>query len=59
MSGILEPVFATLPGKGTRFRKTGFGFALGSGNSFPDFVPVEGFLAMIRAAQQIRRTEND
>ena len=30
------------------------GYALGSGNSIPDYVPVEGYLAMVRAAQHIR-----
>jgi uroporphyrinogen decarboxylase len=30
------------------------GFALGSGNSIPDFVPVENYLAMIRAAVDFR-----
>jgi uroporphyrinogen decarboxylase len=30
------------------------GFALGSGNSIPDYVPVEGFLAMNRAANEFR-----
>jgi uroporphyrinogen decarboxylase len=43
--------------KGTRFRATARGFALGSGNSIPDYVPVEGYLAMIEAAQNIRKAE--
>jgi uroporphyrinogen decarboxylase len=30
------------------------GFALGSGNSIPDYVPVENYLAMIRAAVEFR-----
>jgi uroporphyrinogen decarboxylase len=30
------------------------GFALGSGNSIPDYVPVEGYLAMIEAAREFR-----
>jgi uroporphyrinogen decarboxylase len=30
------------------------GFALGSGNSIPDYVPVEGYLAMVEAAREIR-----
>jgi len=42
---------------GTRFRRTASGYALGSGNSIPDYVPVDGYLAMIRAAQEIRRNE--
>jgi len=31
----------------------------GSGNSIPDYVPVENYLAMIRAAQWIRRDERN
>ena len=30
------------------------GFALGSGNSIPDYVPVSGYLAMIEAAREFR-----
>ncbi|HHV98859.1 MAG TPA: hypothetical protein GXX36_04685 [Clostridiaceae bacterium] len=30
------------------------GFALGSGNSIPDYVPVEGYLAMIETAREAR-----
>ena len=30
------------------------GFALGSGNSIPDYVPVEGYLAMVEAARSSR-----
>ncbi|MPM63556.1 hypothetical protein SDC9_110436 [bioreactor metagenome] len=33
------------------------GFALGSGNSIPDYVPVEGFLAMNRAANEFRSSQ--
>jgi len=43
---------------GTRFRKNANGYALGSGNSIPDYVPVENFLAMIRAVRQIRQQED-
>jgi uroporphyrinogen decarboxylase len=43
--------------KGCRFRQTARGYALGSGNSIPEYVPVEGYLAMIEAAQRIRRAE--
>jgi len=35
------------------------GYALGSGNSIPDYVAVQGYLAMIRAAQQIRQNEQE
>jgi uroporphyrinogen decarboxylase len=30
------------------------GFALGSGNSIPDYVPTQGYMAMIEAAREIR-----
>jgi len=43
--------------RGRRFRQQANGYALGSGNSIPEYVPTEGYLAMIRAAQQIRRDE--
>jgi len=33
------------------------GFALGSGNSIPDYVPLEGFLAMNRAANEFRLSQ--
>ena len=43
--------------KGTHFRSKAKGYALGSGNSIPDYVPVEGYLAMVKAAQEIRKRE--
>ncbi len=42
----------------TRFRATANGYALGSGNSIPLYVPSEAYLAMIRAGKEIRRREN-
>jgi uroporphyrinogen decarboxylase len=42
---------------GRRFREQSRGYALGSGNSIPDYVPVEGYLAMIEAARRLRRQE--
>jgi uroporphyrinogen decarboxylase len=50
---IVEDVYA----KGRRFRAKARGYALGSGNSIPDYVPVEGYLAMIEAARRIRTEE--
>ncbi len=52
-----EAVFEKVVDMGGRFRGSAAGFALGSGNSIPDYVPVEGYLAMIRAAKEIRRRE--
>jgi uroporphyrinogen decarboxylase len=48
---IIDEVFE----KGKRFRAAARGYALGSGNSIPDYVPVEGYLAMIEAARKIRQ----
>ena len=42
---------------GRQYRRTARGYALGSGNSIPEYIPVENFLAMIRAAQTIREEE--
>jgi uroporphyrinogen decarboxylase len=42
---------------GRRFRSLANGYALGSGNSIPDYVPVEGYLAMIEGARKIREAE--
>lgn len=42
--------------EGMRFRSNAKGYALGSGNSIPDYVPVDGYLAMVRAAQTIRQS---
>ncbi|MFC1509170.1 uroporphyrinogen decarboxylase family protein [Candidatus Omnitrophota bacterium] len=43
---------------GTRFRNNANGYALGSGNSIPDYVPAEGYLAMIEAVRKIREMES-
>ena len=43
--------------RGRRYRALAQGYALGSGNSIPEFVPVDGYLAMIEAAHQIRAAE--
>ena len=54
-----EVVLETVLELGQRFRKKTTGYALGSGNSIPEYVPVEGYMAMIRAVQQIRNLELD
>jgi len=41
----------------SRFRESARGYGLGSGNSIAGYVPVEGFKAMVDAAQEIRRRE--
>jgi uroporphyrinogen decarboxylase len=40
--------------KGIKYRNMAKGYALGSGNSIPEYVPVENYLAMLRAADTIR-----
>jgi len=42
---------------GGRFRRTACGYALGSGNSIPEYVPVDSYLAMVKAAQELRSRE--
>ncbi len=52
-----EVIHDTVVEQGRRFRKTAQGYALGSGNSIPDYVPTENYLAMVRAAQTLRQEE--
>jgi uroporphyrinogen decarboxylase len=52
-----EDIVRDVVDKATRFRRQARGYALGSGNSIPDYVPVEGYLAMIEAAHEIRRRD--
>jgi uroporphyrinogen decarboxylase len=52
-----DEVYAKVVEDATRFRAMTPGFALGSGNSIPDYVPTENYLAMVRAAQAIRERE--
>lgn len=52
-----EEIFEQVVELGQRFRRKARGYALGSGNSIPDYVPAEGYLAMIRAARHIREFE--
>jgi uroporphyrinogen decarboxylase len=52
-----DEVYREVLDKGQSYRKMSRGYALGSGNSIPGYVPVEGYLAMIDAAKEIRRRE--
>lgn len=52
-----EEIHALVLERGRKFRQMAKGYALGTGNSIPDYVPVEGYLAMVRAAQQLRQEE--
>jgi uroporphyrinogen decarboxylase len=42
---------------GRRFRDTARGYALGSGNSITDYMPVENYLAMVESARRIREED--
>jgi len=53
-----DEIFEEVVSLGREYRARARGYALGSGNSIPDYVPVENFLAMIRGAQQIREMEH-
>ena len=52
-----QEVFELVVDHGRQFRAAAQGYALGSGNSIPDYVPVDCFLAMIEAAKKIRTDE--
>lgn len=52
-----DDIYESVIEQGKRFRYTAKGYALGSGNSIPDYVPVENYLAMIKGAQRIREIE--
>jgi uroporphyrinogen decarboxylase len=49
-----DEIYARVLESGRRFRRTARGYALGSGNSIPNYVPTENYLAMVRAAQALR-----
>jgi len=52
-----ETVYQTVLEQGTLFRRTANGYGLGSGNSIPEYIPVDGYMAMIEATIEIRRRE--
>jgi len=54
-----ETVYKTVLEQGTLFRQTAKGYGLGSGNSIPGYIPVEGFQAMVEAVKEIRRREKN
>jgi uroporphyrinogen decarboxylase len=49
-----EEIYEKVVTKGKQYRDMARGYALGSGNSIPDFIPVENYLAMIEGAKAIR-----
>ena len=52
-----DDVFQTVLKQGTLFRAKANGYGLGSGNSIPGYIPVDGFMAMIEGARAIRKNE--
>ena len=49
-----DDVYRMVLEKGKKFRNMTAGYGLGSGNSIPEYVPVDGFMAMVDAAKKIR-----
>ena len=52
-----KTIFDEVVRQGTRYRQAARGFALGSGNSIPSYVPPENYVAMVEAVQALRRRE--
>lgn len=52
-----EDIFQTVFKQGTIFRAKANGYGLGSGNSIPEYIPVDGFMAMIEGVLAIRKNE--
>lgn len=52
-----DDIFKTVVEQGTIFREKANGYGLGSGNSIPGYIPVDGFMAMIEGAMSIRDNE--
>jgi len=52
-----DEVYNIIMEKGEKYMKTAKGFGLGSGNSIAEYVPTEGFQAMIDAACELRKRQ--
>ena len=52
-----DTVYQKVLKDGLRYRSMSKGFGLGSGNSIAEYIPVEGYMAMIDAVKEIRRQE--
>ena len=50
-----DEVYREVLEKGTKYRNMSRGYGLGSGNSIAEYVPVDGFMAMVDAVKEIRR----
>jgi len=53
-----DDIYKEVLEKGTEYRRKACGYGLGSGNSLAEYVPTDGFYAMIDAVKEIRRNEN-
>ncbi len=53
-----DEVFEEVFEKGKEYRAKANGYGLGSGNSIAEYIPIEGFYAMVDAVKAIRRLEN-
>jgi uroporphyrinogen decarboxylase len=54
-----DDVFRIAVEKAKLFRNRTKGFALGSGNSIPEYIPTQSYMAMIEAAKKVRMDEQD
>lgn len=52
-----DEVYRFVRAEAARFRRTARGYALGSGNSIPGYVPPAGYLAMLEAGFDLRAAE--
>jgi uroporphyrinogen-III decarboxylase len=52
-----EVIYDTVLRQGVLYREKARGYGLGSGNSIPEYIPVDGYMAMIEAVKEIRRRE--
>jgi hypothetical protein len=52
-----DEVFRIVLDRGMRYRSMAGGYGIGSGNSIAGYVPVDNYLAMVEAVQELRRQE--
>ncbi|NIA07889.1 MAG: hypothetical protein GWP14_09720 [Actinobacteria bacterium] len=50
-----QDVYELVVERGAKFRELANGYAIGSGNSIPEYVPTENYLAMIKAVNHLNR----
>ncbi len=52
-----ETICHTVFEQGSKYRKMASGYGLGSGNSIPGYIPVDGFMALIEGVKKIRQND--